>query len=157
MLVWTPGSGSWAAGLDRSGLDGRAEDLAHRAHVRVGLDRLLGRLLSLVGGLPNLLQAGSFTVGSLPGISRSVAIGSRSARGTSIGAVSIQSTPRTKQQKGTYDFAFSTWAGQPNAVVAGRGANATRNGAAVGGVKLFLTAGGSSPTGGQVKKKKSQA
>lgn len=121
----------------------------------------VGGSLTLNGGLPNLLQAGNFTVGSLPGIARSVAIGSRSARGTSIGAVTIQSTPRTKQQKGTYDFAFSTWTGQPSAVVAGRGANATRNGAALGGVKLFLTAGGAGvvpsgtgATGGQGNKKK---
>jgi hypothetical protein len=127
--------------------------LSTRALATLGNLSVAG-MLTLNGGLPNLLQAGSFTVGSLPGIARSVAIGSRSARGSSIGAVTIQSTPRTKQQKGTYDFAFSTWAGRPNAVVAGRGANATRNGAAVGGVKLFLTAGGATPTGEPVKKKK---
>jgi len=114
----------------------------------------VGGSLSLVGGLPNLVKAGNFTVGSMPGITRSVAIGSRSARGTSIGTVTIQSTPRTKQQKGTYDFAFSTWAGKPNAVVASRGVNATKSGAAVGGVKLFLTAGGVVATGGQGNKKK---
>jgi hypothetical protein len=110
--------------------------------------------LTLTGGLPGLLQAGSFTVGSLPGLAKSVAIGSRSARGSSIGAVSIGSITRTKQQKGTYDFAFSTWQGVPNAVVAGRGANASKNGAANGGVKLFLTPGGVAPSSGQPTKKK---
>jgi hypothetical protein len=110
--------------------------------------------LELVGGLPNLLQAGNFSVGSLPGLARSVSIGSRSARGTSIGTVSIGATPRTKQQKGTYDFAFSTWAGRPNAVVAGRGVNASRNGAVSGGARLFLTPGGVAPsTVKQIKKK----
>jgi hypothetical protein len=114
----------------------------------------VGGALSLVGGLPALTKAGSFTVGSLPGLSKSVSIGSRSVRGSSIGAVSIGSVTRTKQQKGTYDFAFSTWQGTPNAVVAGRGVKASKNGAASGGVKLFLTPGGvtlsSSP---QAKKK----
>ena len=111
--------------------------------------------LELVGGLPNLLQAGNFSVGSLPGLARSVSIGSRSARATSIGTVSIGATPRTKQQKGTYDFAFSTWAGRPNAVVAGRAVNASRNGAVSGGARLFLTPGGVAPsTVQQIKKKK---
>ncbi len=111
--------------------------------------------LELVGGLPNLLQAGNFSVGSLPGLPRSVSIGSRSARATSIGTVSIGATPRTKQQKGTYDFAFSTWAGRPNAVVAGRAVNASRNGAVSGGARLFLTPGGVAPsTVQQIKKKK---
>ena len=110
--------------------------------------------LELVGGLPNLRQAGNFSVGSLPGLARSVSIGSRSARGTSIGTVSIGATPRTKQQKGTYDFAFSTWAGRPNAVVAGRAVNASRNGAVSGGARLFLTPGGVAPsTVQQIKKK----
>ena len=111
--------------------------------------------LGLVGGLPNLRQAGNFSVGSLPGLARSVSIGSRSARGTSIGTVSIGATPRTKQQKGTYDFAFSTWAGRPNAVVAGRAVNASRNGAVSGGARLFLTLGGVAPsTGQQINKKR---
>ena len=111
--------------------------------------------LELVGGLPNLRQAGNFSVGSLPGLARSVSIGSRSARGTSIGTVSIGATPRTKQQKGTYDFAFSTWAGRPNAVVASRAVNASRNGAVSGGARLFLTPGGVAPsTVQQIKKKK---
>ena len=111
--------------------------------------------LELVGGLPNLQQAGNFSVGSLPGLPRSVSIGSRSARATSIGTVSIGATPRTKQQKGTYDFAFSTWAGRPNAVVAGRAVNASRNGAVSGGARLFLTPGGVAPsTVQQIKKKK---
>ena len=110
--------------------------------------------LELVGGLPNLRQAGNFSVGSLPGLARSVSIGSRSARGTSIGTVSIGATPRTKQQRGTYDFAFSTWAGRPNAVVAGRAVNASRNGAVSGGARLFLTPGGVAPsTVQQIKKK----
>ena len=110
--------------------------------------------LELVGGLPNLRQAGNFSVGSLPGLARSVSIGSRSARATSIGTVSIGATPRTKQQKGTYDFAFSTWAGRPNAVVAGRAVNASRNGAVSGGARLFLTPGGVAPsTVQQIKKK----
>ena len=110
--------------------------------------------LELVGGLPNLRQGGNFSVGSLPGLARSVSIGSRSARGTSIGTVSIGATPRTKQQKGTYDFAFSTWAGRPNAVVAGRAVNASRNGAVSGGARLFLTPGGVAPsTVQQIKKK----
>lgn len=111
--------------------------------------------LELVGGLPNLQQAGNFSVGSLPGLPRSVSIGSRSARGTSIGTVSIGATPRTRQQRGTYDFAFSTWAGRPNAVVAGRAVNASRNGAVSGGARLFLTPGGVAPsTVQQIKKKK---
>ena len=111
--------------------------------------------LELVGGLPNLRQAGNFSVGSLPGLARSVSIGSRSARGTSIGTVSIGATPRTKQQRGTYDFAFSTWAGRPNAVVAGRAVNASRNGAVSGGARLFLMPGGVAPsTVQQIKKKK---
>ena len=110
--------------------------------------------LELVGGLPNLRQAGNFSVGSLPGLARSVSIGSRSARGTSIGTVSIGATPRTKQQRGTYDFAFSTWAARPNAVVAGRAVNASRNGAVSGGARLFLTPGGVAPsTVQQIKKK----
>jgi hypothetical protein len=110
--------------------------------------------LELVGGLPKLMQAGNFSVGSLPGLARSVSIGSRSARGTSIGTVSIGATPRTKQQKGTYDFAFSTWAGRPNAVVAGRAVNASRNGTVSGGARLFLTPGGVAPsTVKQIKKK----
>lgn len=109
--------------------------------------------LELVGGLPNLRQAGNFSVGSLPGLGRSVSIGSRSARGTSIGTVSIGATPRTKQQRGTYDFAFSTWAGRPNAVVAGRAVNASRIGAVSGGARLFLTPGGVAPsTVRQIKK-----
>lgn len=110
--------------------------------------------LELVGGLPNLRQAGNFSVGSLPGLARSVSIGSRSARGTSIGTVSIGATPRTAQQRGTYDFAFSTWAGRPNAVVAGRAVNASRNGAVSGGARLFLTPGGVAPTTVQQLKKK---
>ena len=111
--------------------------------------------LELVGGLPNLLQAGNVSVGSLPGLARSVSIGSRSARGTSIGTVSIGATPRTKQQKGTYDFAFSTWAGRPNAAVAGRAVNASRNGAVSGGARLFLTPGGVAPsTVQQINKKR---
>ena len=110
--------------------------------------------LELVGGLPKLLQAGNFSVGSLPGLARSVSIGSRSARGTSIGTVSIGATPRTKQQKGTYDFAFSTWAGKPNAVVAGRAVNASRNGTVSGGARLFLTPGGVAPSTVQQLKKK---
>jgi hypothetical protein len=115
----------------------------------------VGGALSLVGGLPALTQAGSFTVGSLPGLSKSMAIGSRAVRGSSIGAVSIGSVTRTKQQKGTYDFAFSTWQGTPSAVVAGRGVNASRNGAAYAGIKLFLTPGGVAPSSGQPNKKKS--
>ena len=114
----------------------------------------VGGALSLVGGLPALTKAGSFTVGSLPGLSKSVAIGSRSVRGSSIGAVSIGSVTQTKQQKGTYDFAFSTWQGTPNAVVAGRGVTASKSGAASGGVKLFLTPGGVTPTSTPPTKKK---
>jgi hypothetical protein len=110
--------------------------------------------LSLVGGLPALTQAGTFTVGSLPGLSKSVAIGSRSVRGSSIGAVSIGSVTRTKQQKGTYDFAFSTWQGKPSVVVAGKSVNATKSGAASGGVKLFLTPGGVVPSTVQPSNKK---
>jgi hypothetical protein len=112
--------------------------------------------LTLNGGLPGLLQAGNFTVGSLPGLAKSVAIGSRSARGTSIGAVSIGATPRTPQQKGTYDFAFATWQNVPNASVAGRTVNASRNGTVSGGVKLFLTSTPTTPTSRQPIKKKSR-
>jgi hypothetical protein len=114
----------------------------------------VGGALSIVGGLPALTQAGTFTVGSLPGLSKSVSIGSRSVRGSSIGAVSIGSVTRTKQQKGTYDFAFSTWQGKPSAVVAGKSVNATKSGAASGGVKLFLTPGGVVPSTVQPSKKK---
>jgi hypothetical protein len=112
--------------------------------------------LTLNGGLPSLLQAGNFSVGSLPGLAKSVSIGSRTARGTSIGTVSIGATPRTAQQKGTYDFAFATWQGVPNATVAGRTVNASRNGTVSGGVKLFLTSTPTTPTSRQPIKKKSR-
>jgi hypothetical protein len=112
--------------------------------------------LTLNGGLPSLLQAGNLSVGSLPGLAKSVSIGSRTARGTSIGTVSIGATPRTAQQKGTYDFAFATWQGVPNATVAGRTVNASRNGTVSGGVKLFLTSTPTTPTSRQPIKKKSR-
>jgi hypothetical protein len=114
----------------------------------------VGGALSLVGGLPALTRAGTFTVGSLPGLSKSVSIGSRSARGTAIGAISIGATPQTKQQKGTYDFAFSTWEGKPNAVVAGKGVTASQKGATSGSVRLFLTPGGVTSPSGQTPQKK---
>jgi hypothetical protein len=83
-----------------------------------------------------------------------VSIGSRSARGTAIGAISIGATPQTKQQKGTYDFAFSTWEGKPNAVVAGKGVTASQKGATSGSVRLFLTPGGVTSPSGQTPQKK---
>jgi len=114
----------------------------------------VGGSLSLIGGLPALTRAGTFAVGSLPGLSKSVSIGSRSTRGTTIGAISIGATPRTKQQKGTYDFAFSTWEGKPNAVVAAKGVTASQKGATSGSVRLFLTPGGVTSPSGQTPQKK---
>lgn len=96
--------------------------------------------LTLPRGLPSLAQMGAFDVGALPGIARDVSIGSRSLRGTSIGAITIDAINRTKQQKGLYNFAFSTYAGSPNAIVAGNGRNATSAGATVEAVRLFRTA-----------------
>jgi hypothetical protein len=127
--------------------------LSARALATLG-DLSIGGTLTLDGGLPSLLQAGNFTIGSLPAIARSVAIGSRSARGTAIGAISIGSIVRSKRQKATFDFAFSTWGGSPNAIVAGRGGNASKKGTAIGGVKLFLTPGGAGSSNGQPVKKK---
>ncbi|NBW87111.1 MAG: hypothetical protein EBR23_09860, partial [Planctomycetia bacterium] len=76
--------------------------------------------LTLVGGLPALTQAGTFQAGSMPGLTRNVQIGSRTARGSTIGAISIGSVPRTKQQRAAYSFAFASYAGTPNATVGGK-------------------------------------
>jgi hypothetical protein len=102
--------------------------------------------LTLVGGLPALTQAGTFQAGSMPGLTRNVQIGSRTARGSTIGAISIGSLPRTKQQRGAYDFAFATYAGTPNATIGGRRITATRAGASVGGVTLLWTGTPPRPT-----------
>jgi hypothetical protein len=103
--------------------------------------------LSLVGGLPALTQAGTFQAGSMPGLSRSVQIGSQTARGSSIGAISIGSVPRTQQQRGVYAFAFASYGGTPNATVGGRRIIATRAGASLGGVTLFATGTPPRPSG----------
>ena len=95
--------------------------------------------LTLDGGMPSLVRAGSFQVGSLPGLSKTVQIGSRTAQGTVIGPISIGSVTRTRQQRGVYAFAFATYGGTPNATVGGRGLNATRAGASFGGVTLTWT------------------
>ncbi len=76
----------------------------------------------------------------MPGLSRTMQIGSQAARGSSIGAISIGSVPRTKQQSGVYAFAFATYGGTPNATVGGKRIIATRAGASFGGVTLFATA-----------------
>jgi hypothetical protein len=115
----------------------------------------VGGTLTLPSGLPSLAQMGAFSAGSLPGLSRDVSIGSRSLRGTSIGAIQIGAINRTKQQKGLYNFAFSTYAGSPNAIVGSSGRNATSKGVTVDAVRLFKTAAAQpAPTTTPVKKKK---
>jgi hypothetical protein len=115
----------------------------------------VGGTLTLPKGLPSLAQMGAFSAGSLPGLSRDVSIGSRSLRGTSIGAIQIGAINRTKQQKGLYNFAFSTYAGSPNAIVGSSGRNATSKGVTVDAVRLFKTAAAQpAPTTTPVKKKK---
>lgn len=115
----------------------------------------VGGTLTLPKGLPSLAQMGAFSAGSLPGLSRDVSIGSRSLRGTSIGAIQIGAINRTKQQKGLYNFAFSTYAGSPNAIVGSSGRNATSKGATIDVVRLFKTAAAQpAPTTTPVKKKK---
>lgn len=115
----------------------------------------VGGMLTLPKGLPSLAQMGSFSAGFLPGLSRDVSIGSRSLRGTSIGAIQIGAINRTKQLKGLYNFAFSTYAGSPNAVVGSSGRNATPKGTTIDVVRLFKTAAASpAPTTTPVKKKK---
>jgi len=117
----------------------------------------VGGVLTLPKGLPSLARMGSFTVGSLPGLSRDVSIGSRSLRGTSIGAIQIGAIDRTTQQKGLYNFAFSTYGGSPNAIVGSRGRNATAKGAIVDAIRLFKTAAPPTvPTTTPTKKKKSR-
>jgi hypothetical protein len=113
--------------------------LATAALTRLGNLGVAGSL-SLVGGLPALTQAGTFQAGSMPGLSRTMQIGSQAARGSSIGAISIGSVTRTKQQSGVYAFAFATYGGTPNATVGGKRIIATRAGASFGGVTLFATA-----------------
>jgi hypothetical protein len=115
----------------------------------------VGGTLTLPKGLPSLAQMGTFTAGALPGLARDVSIGSRSLRGTSIGAIQIGAINRTKQQKGLYTFAFSTYAGSPNAIVGSSGRNATSKGATIDVVRLFKTAAAQpAPTTTPVKKKK---
>lgn len=109
--------------------------------------------LTLPKGLPNLTRMGAFTVGSLPGLTRDVSIGSRALRGTSIGAIQIGAIDRTTQQKGLYNFAFSTYGGSPNAIVGSRGRNATANGAIVNAIRLFKTAAPPAPTTTPAKKR----
>jgi hypothetical protein len=99
----------------------------------------VGGVLTLDGGLPSLVQAGGFQVGSLPGLSQNVQIGSRSARGSTIGPISIGAVTRTQRQRGDYVFAFATYGGRPNATVAGRGMNATRGGTSHNGMTLYAT------------------
>jgi len=99
----------------------------------------VGGVLTLDGGLPSLVQAGGFQVGSLPGLSQNMQIGSRSARGSTIGPISIGAVTRTQRQRGDYVFAFATYGGRPNATVAGRGMNATRGGTSHNGMTLYAT------------------
>jgi hypothetical protein len=120
--------------------------LATAALTRLGNLGVAGSL-SLVGGLPALTQAGTFQAGSMPGLSRTMQIGSQTARGSSIGAISIGSVPRTKQQSGVYSFAFASYGGTPSATVGGRRITATRAGAAFGGVKLVSTGTPPRPSG----------
>jgi hypothetical protein len=115
----------------------------------------VGGTLTLPKGLPSLAQMGAFNVGALSGLSRDVSIGSRSLRGTSIGAIQIGTINRTKQQKGLYNFAFSTYAGSPNAIVGSSGRNATSKGATIDVVRLFKTAAAPpAPTTTPAKKKR---
>jgi hypothetical protein len=115
----------------------------------------VGGTLTLPKGLPSLAQMGTFAAGALPGLARDVSIGSRSLRGTSIGAIQIGTINRTKQQKGLYNFAFSTYAGSPNAIVGSSGRNATSNGATVEAVRLFKTAAAQpAPTTTPAKRKR---
>lgn len=100
----------------------------------------VGGSLTLTGGLPALTRAGSFQAGSMPGLTRSVQIGSRTSRTSSIGAISIGSVPRTAQQRGVYSFAFAAYGGTPNALVGGKRITATRAGATFGGLTLLWTA-----------------
>jgi hypothetical protein len=130
--------GSMTRTLGNVSVGGNAR-LATAALTRLGNLGVAGSL-SLVGGLPALTQAGTFQAGSMPGLSRTMQIGSQAARGSSIGAISIGSVPRTKQQSGVYAFAFATYGGTPNATVGGKRIIATRAGASFGGVTLFATA-----------------
>jgi hypothetical protein len=130
--------GSTTRTLGNVSVGGNAR-LATAALTRLGNLGVAGSL-SLVGGLPALTQAGTFQAGSMPGLSRTMQIGSQAARGSSIGAISIGSVTRTKQQSGVYAFAFATYAGTPNATVGGKRIVATRAGSSLGGVTLFATA-----------------
>jgi hypothetical protein len=130
--------GSMTRTLGNVSVGGNAR-LATAALTRLGNLGVAGSL-SLVGGLPALTQAGTFQAGSMPGLSRTMQIGSQAARGSSIGAISIGSVTRTKQQSGVYTFAFATYGGTPNATVGGKRIIATRAGASFGGVTLFATA-----------------
>jgi hypothetical protein len=114
----------------------------------------VGGTLTVPKGLPSLARMGAFTVGSMAGVSRDVSIGSRALRGTSIGAIQIGAINRTKQQKGFYNFAFSTYGGAPNAIVGSRGRNATAKGAIIDAVRLFKTAPPPAPTTTPTKKKR---
>jgi hypothetical protein len=100
----------------------------------------VGGSLTLPGGLPALTRAGNFQVGSMPGLTRSVQIGSRTSRTSSIGSISLGSMPRTRQQRGVYAFAFAAYGGTPNAIIGGKRINATRSGASFGGVTLLSLA-----------------
>jgi len=130
--------GSTTRTLGNVSVGGNAR-LATAALTRLGNLGVAGSL-SLVGGLPALTQAGTFQAGSMPGLTRAMQIGSQAARGSSIGAISIGSVTRTKQQNGAYTFAFASYAGTPNATVGGKRIVATRAGASLGGVTLFATA-----------------
>jgi hypothetical protein len=107
----------------------------------------VGGSLTLPGGLPALTRAGNFQVGSMPGLTRSVQIGSRTSRTSSIGSISLGSMPRTRQQRGVYAFAFAAYGGTPNAIIGGKRITATRAGASFGGVTLQSLAPPPRPAG----------
>ena len=97
----------------------------------------VGGMLSLPQGLPNLVQMGSFTVGSLEKVAKNVQIGAKTVAGTTIGAIQIGAA---NKGKGRYVFAFAGYAGNPNATVAGKAVNAaTGNGRVVNGVQFIRT------------------
>ncbi len=103
--------------------------------------RTLGNLsvqgmLGLPQGLASLTRAGNFAAGSLPAMTGTVAIGSKTNAGSSIGTVQIGSIGRGR---GQYQFTFQTFAGAPAALIGGRSvAPRGGNGVAVNGARLVL-------------------
>ena len=95
--------------------------------------------LNLNQGLPVLSRIGTFKAGSLSATSKNLMIGSKSIKGSVIGAIQIGSIAKGK---GLYEFAFSLYTGTPNAVIGGKSGTAkTGAGLNLNGAKLILTPG----------------